>query len=180
MSWSRSYRTYDETLSEIGRQVAALKARGASRIALVGQSLGANVALGYGTQRGGISAIVAMAPGHVPDRFIRHTGESVERARALVAAGRGNEQGVYRDTNQGDVYQVRTTAAAYLSFFDPNGPASFSRHSGGGASLLWIVGERDPGAQSLVRGGRAVTVRGGHGGTPRNGAQDAVNWLSAL
>jgi pimeloyl-ACP methyl ester carboxylesterase len=181
MSWASTYVTYDQALAEVGRYVAQLRARGARRIALVGQSLGANVAMGYAAQRGGVQAVVAMAPGHQPDVFIRQTGESLERARALVAAGRGNEVGAYTDINQGRISQVRTTAAAYASFFDPSGPALFSRNAGaGGASVLWVVGSGDPGAQRLARGGTIVNVQANHFTTPAAGAAQVVAWLEGL
>jgi dienelactone hydrolase len=182
MSWSNGYRTYSQTLDEVAGHIAALRAKGASRIALVGQSLGANVALGYGAQRGGVAAVVAMAPGHRPDAFAGKSAESLARAKQAVAAGRGSEIGSYLDTNQGHIFEVKTTAAAYVSFFDPAGPAVMSRNASSlkGASLLWIVGNGDAGAQAVARGGKIIRVPGGHGETPRVSAAEVVNWLQSL
>jgi alpha-beta hydrolase superfamily lysophospholipase len=181
MSWTSRYRTYDETLSEIGSHVAALRGKGAKRIALVGHSLGANVALGFGAQRGGVDVIVALAPGHQPDRFAARTADSLARAKALVAAGRGGELATFRDVNQGDAFDIRTTAAAYVSFFDPAGPALMARNAAGlkGAKLLWVVGTGDPGARAVARGGEIVTVQAGHGNTPSVGTSKVVAWLKA-
>jgi dienelactone hydrolase len=181
MSWSSRYRTYDETMGEIGGHVAALRSKGAKRIALIGHSLGANVALGFGAQRGGVDAIVALAPGHQPDRFADRTAESLARAQKLVVAGRGGEVASFRDVNQGAVFDVSTTAAAYVSFFDPSGPALMARNAGNlkGAKLLWVVGSGDPGARAVARGGEVVTVQTGHGDTPRVGESKVVAWLKA-
>lgn len=181
VSWGDGYRTYSQTLDEVGGHVAALRAKGAKRVAVVGQSLGANVALGYGAQRGGVDAVVAMAPGHRPDVFIGKSGESLARAKQAVAAGRGAEVGSYVDVNQGEVSQVKTSAAAYISFFDPAGPALMSRNAAAiKVPLLWVVGTGDSGAQSVARGGKTVTVPGGHGATPKAGASHVVTWLQSL
>jgi len=181
-SWSNSYRTYGATLDEVGSYVAALRADGARRIAIVGQSLGANVALGYGAQRGGVDAIVAMAPGHQPDRILRSTSESLRRAKQMMAGGHGNQTASFVDVNQGRVFEVTTTAAAYVSFFDPAGPALMGRNAARlkRARLLWVVGTDDAGARAVARGGTIVTVGGGHFQMPRNGAAAAVNWLESL
>jgi dienelactone hydrolase len=182
MSWSSGYRTYSQTLDEVAGHINSLRAKGATRIALVGQSLGANVALGYGAQRGGVAAIVAMAPGHRPEAFIGKSGESLARAKQAVAAGRGSEVGSYFDTNQGRTFQVQTTAAAYVSFFDPAGPAVMSRNAAAlkGASLLWVIGTGDAGAQAVARGGKTITVSGGHFETPKVSAGEVVAWLQSL
>ena len=181
MSWASGYATYDQSLDEVAGHVAALRGRGATRIALVGHSLGANVALGYAARRDGIAAVVAMAPGHQPDKFIGKTSGSLQRAKAAIAAGRGNEIGSYTDINQGREFVVRTSAAAYVSFFDPAGAALMGRNAAWlrGARLLWVVGSGDPGAQAVTHGGKVITVSASHMGTPGAGAADVVAWLGS-
>jgi pimeloyl-ACP methyl ester carboxylesterase len=182
MSYNSGYQTYDATLGEVGAAVAQLRAQGARRIAVVGQSLGANVALGYGARRGGVAAIVAMAPGHQPDRFAGQTAESLKRAKQMMANGRGSETASFTDVNQGRAYQISTTAAAYVSFFDPTGPAVIARNRGNlrGAKLLWIVGSDDNGARSVARGGKLIVVPGGHAAPMRVGGGEVVKWLKSL
>lgn len=182
VSWGKQLATYSETLDEVAKHVASLRSKGAKRIAIVGQSLGANIALGYGAQRGDVQAIIAMAPGHFPERFIAKSGESLARAQQAVAAGRGKEIGSYFDTNQGQEFETRTTAEAYVSFFDPAGPAIISRNAAAlkVSSLLWIIGTNDALAKAAASGGKIVTVPGGHGDTPKNGAKDVVAWLQSL
>jgi dienelactone hydrolase len=182
MSWVKSYNTYNATLDEIARHISALRAQGAKRIALVGQSLGANVALGYGGRRGGIDAVVAMAPGHQPDRFLRFTADSLERAKRMVAAGRGQETAAFVDVNQGKKFEIRTTAAAYVSFFDPGGPAIMRRNAASlkDAKLLWVIGSGDANAHAVVTGGKTINVEGGHRSTARAGAIAIVAWLKGL
>jgi pimeloyl-ACP methyl ester carboxylesterase len=183
MPWPGGYRTYDAVLNEIGAQIAALRSKGATRIALAGHSIGANVALGYGAARGCVDAVIAMGPGHQPDRFIGRTADSLNRAKQAVAAGHGGEVSTYIDVNQGDVFQVKSSAASYVSFFDPNGPAAQMTANAGrlkGAKLLWVVGSGDPGARAVAHGGKVISVSAGHGGTPRAGTAEIVSWLESL
>ena len=126
-------------------------------------------------------AHVLAGRGHQPDRFAARTAESLERAKKLVAAGRGGEVAIFRDVNQGAAFDVSTTAAAYVSFFDPSGPALMARNAGNlkGAKLLWVVGNADPGARAAARGGEIVSVPAGHGNTPSVAAGRVVAWLKA-
>ncbi len=182
-SWSKGYKTYDATMEEIGGYVAQVRAQGAKRVAVVGQSLGTNVALGYGAKRGGVDAIVAISPGHFPERFgNKDIADSLKRAKEMIAAGRGNETAKFTDTNQGKVYEVQTTAVAYVSFFDPAGPAVMSRNAANlkNSKLLWIVGTGDAGAQSVAQGGKVVTLGGGHFDMPKVSAKEIVGWLESL
>jgi pimeloyl-ACP methyl ester carboxylesterase len=183
MPWPDGYRPYDQILGEVDRQVASLRSKGATRIALVGHSIGANIALSYAAQHGDIAAVAAIAPGHRPDRFLKHTGDSLARAKQAVAAGQGSATASFTDVNQGRTYPVRTTAAAYVSFFDPAGPAgAMARNAGrvSGGKLLWIVGTGDDGARSLAQGGKIITVKAGHKDTPQAGRADLVAWLQSL
>ncbi len=119
---------------------------------------------------------------------------ALTRAKALVAAGKGDEKGDYPDVNQGDSATVTATAKIYLSHFDPDGPAVMSRNAAAlkpGIALLWIYGEKDRG--NVRRGreyafdkapanalNRYVVVAGGHGATPRIGASEIVDWIRSL
>lgn len=181
MSWASRYRTYDETLGEVGRAVAAMKGRNVRRIALAGHSLGANVSLGYAAAFGGVDAVVAMAPGHRPEFIVTVTGDSLARAKAMVAQGRGGETARFTDFNQGQTYEITTTAAAYVSFFDPDGPAHMSRTASRvRANLLWLIGTDDRPAQRVPVGGRTIMVQAGHRNTPHVGAGEVVAWLAGV
>lgn len=179
MSWASSYRTYDETLAEVARAIAAVRAQGARKVALAGHSLGANVSLGYAAKFGGVDAVIAMAPGHRPEFIVTVAGDSLARAKGMVAAGRGGERARFTDFNQGQTYEITTTAAAYDSFFDPDGPAHMSRTAGRvRAPILWLIGSDDRPAQRVPVGGRTITIAAGHRDTPTKGAGEVVAWLS--
>lgn len=199
MPWSRDRRydaSYSQAMQEIAREVAALREKGAKKIVVAGQSQGANAALGFGALVGGVDGIAAIAPGHVPEYFatLAPVAEALAKAKALVAAGKGDESGEYPDVNQGVDATVTATASVYLSHFDPDGPAVMHRNAATirpGIPLLWIYGERD---RPNVRRGqdyafdrapahpknRYVVVGGGHGATPRIGAPDIVAWIGSL
>ncbi len=181
MSWASAYRTYDETLGEVGRAVAAIRAQGARRVALAGHSLGANVSLGYAAKTGGVDAVIAMAPGHRPEFIVTVTGDSLSRAKAMVASGRGGETARFIDFNQGQTYEITTSAAAYVSFFDPDGPAHMSRTAGRvRARILWLIGTDDRPAQRVPVGGQTITIAAGHRDTPTKGARQVVEWLAGV
>lgn len=152
MAWSdkRAYDMgFDQVMAELENEFARLRSAGADRIVIGGQSFGANIAIAYGARHADVNGVVALSPGHTPERFGPGTGipESVARARALVAAGRGSEYANFNDINQGRRREVSARPADYLSFFDPNGPAvmpvNVARLSPGTA-LLWVVGTGDP------------------------------------
>src|SRR5215469_3760869 len=92
MPWSlgRIYgATYEEAMGEIDAAVAELKGKGATRIVVIGHSLGANAAIGYAARRHGVAAVVALSPGHLPEtaEMRARTAEAIAQARSLLAAG---------------------------------------------------------------------------------------------
>jgi pimeloyl-ACP methyl ester carboxylesterase len=150
MPWSlrRMYgATYEQAMAEIDAAVATLKARGATRIVVIGHSLGANAALGYAAQRHSVVAVVALAPGHLPEtpEMRSRTQSAIAEARQLVAGGH-QEKHTWPDMVQGVPTFATATPAVYLSWFDPNGPAVIPRNVAAlnGIPLLWVVGNFDP------------------------------------
>jgi esterase/lipase len=195
MCWSRR-RIYDrpflDCLTEIDSAIGRLKDRGAGRIVVAGMSQGGDAALAYGAHHANLAGIIALAPAAAPERQVGLTdiAQSVAQARALVAAGRGNETASFVDRNASGAFSVRTTATIYLSYLDPQGPANMldsirKLH----APLLWVAGSADPsqtGANAEFNQApanplnRFVMVASAHLGTP-NAAHDAVlAWLPEL
>jgi pimeloyl-ACP methyl ester carboxylesterase len=201
MAWSgakglpESYgQTYEQALSQIDHAIEQLKSQGAAKIVVGGHSLGANAAIGFAARRGaGLAGVVALAPGHTPERMKRpDVVESVGKARQLVAAGRGSDVDTFADLNQGRTFGVKGTAAAYLSFFDPAGPAAIPRNAAGmpAVPLLWVIGRSDPLIQlgrdyAFTKGAkhaksRYVEVDAGHEDTPHVARADVIAWLKSL
>jgi pimeloyl-ACP methyl ester carboxylesterase len=195
MPWSggRLYdRSYEDAMTEIDGDVATLKSQGATRIVVGGQSLGANAAIGYGARHPGLMAIVAISPGHVPELSRDpQVSDSLSRAWAMVAAGRGNDTDMFMDVNQGQKRMLRMTAAIYLSYWDPQGPAVIPTNAGKlSAPLFWAVGSDDP---MYPRGtayafdkapanplSRFVPVSGGHFTVIEAIGPQVVDWLNTV
>jgi pimeloyl-ACP methyl ester carboxylesterase len=196
MSWSfaRIYdATYDEAMREIDAAVAGLKGRGATRIVVIGHSLGANAAVGYAARRRGIAAVVAISPGHLPEteEMRTRTASAVAEARALAAAGEKSRH-VWPDRIQGIPTLAAASPAVYLSMFDPDGPAVIPRNAAAlhGVPLLWVVGQSDP---VFARGrdyafsraprnpkSRYIEVLAGHLGAPSVARSQVVEWVKSL
>lgn len=126
MPWS-GQRNYDKPVpdgvKEVDAAIAGLRAKGASKVFVIGHSLGGLFALHY-AGKGKFDGLVVIAPGGDPGgRFFREKlGFSVMRARSMVSNGKGNERGSFDDyENARGLYSIETTAAAYLSWFDPDG-----------------------------------------------------------
>lgn len=197
MPWSRSRMydaTYEEAMTEIDKAVDRLKKEGAQRIIIGGLSLGGNAALGYGARRNNLTGLIIMAPGHFPEspKFREMSAADVAKAKELSAAGRENEPMYFNDTNMGKLFTSSATVKAYLSYFDPEGPAVVPANAAAIRSsipILWIVGTKDP----LTRPSgyafdkappnersRFIPVNAGHLDTPGVAADQIVRWIKDL
>lgn len=201
MAWSgqmgrpTGYRmTYEQALSQIDLAIEQLTAKGAKKIVIAGQSLGANAAIGYAARRGDkLSGVIALAAGHMPEKM-KQPGivNAVAEARQLVTAGKGDTTKPFGDFNQGEPFQTTATAAAYLSFFDPKGPAVIPRNAAAmpASPFLWVIGRSDP-LSAAGRGyafdraakhpkSKYVEVNAGHRDTPDAARQEVILWLKSL
>lgn len=151
MAWSgqRMYDTdYAAALKEIDKQVKALRARGARRVILAGQSLGANAAVAYASSGMDMDGLVLMSPGHFPEAGMgKRLRPSIERARGMVAANQAGQLATFEDINQGLIRVVRTTPRNYLSYFDPEGLGAMTRNIRKitkAAPVMLMIGTDDP------------------------------------
>jgi dienelactone hydrolase len=197
MPWSRNRMynaNYEQAIAEIDRAVAQLKAQGAQRIVVAGQSFGANAAIGYGARRGGLAAVIALAPGHTPDRpgFQKSIGDAVARAKQLVGEGKGDTPTSFADVNQGQSFNVMATPKIYLSFFDPTGPAVMPQNAAAmkPVPFLWVIGRSDllyaAGREYAFNKGakhpksRYLEVNAGHFNTADVATAEVIAWLKSL
>ncbi len=196
MPWSirRMYgATFDDAMREIDAAVARLKAKGATKIVVIGHSLGANGAIGYAARRSGIAAVVALAPGHLPEtpEMRSRTADAIEEARRLVAAG-DTSRHAWPDMIQGVPTFANASPAVYLSMFDPVGPAVIPKNVAAlrGVPLLWVVGRFDPvhsrgpeyafSTAAKNPKNSYVEVFASHLTTPRMAQGDVIAWLKSL
>ncbi|MFN7196534.1 MAG: alpha/beta fold hydrolase [Hylemonella sp.] len=199
MPWS-GRRSYDAGVegfvAEIDAAFERLREKGASKFILAGHSLGAAGGLHYVTRRK-IDGLIAIAPGHSPERgrLLAMFANSVARAREMVARGEGNEKGWFDDFNTGNrTKQVRMTAQTYLDFFAPDGPMNFTGNVAKiqpGTHVLWVAPTREEaGLKSLTAaalplipaGVTVVTVTpdADHMSAPDVVVDAALQWIAQL
>lgn len=198
MPWSNN-RQYDadypRALAEIDTAVQSLRDMGAKRVIVAGHSFGANAAIAYAGAGKVVDGVMAIAPGHVPDLrgYQSKVAGSVEKAKQMVAEGKGDSIDSFDDFNQGKNRSVRMTATAYLSYFDPDGIAAMPKSAGAiprPIPFLWMIGSQD---QLLAQGegyvfnkapkhpnSKYLVVSGGHLDTPGIGADQIAEWVISL
>lgn len=200
MPWSR--RRYldghwDMAMAEIASHVQTLRDRGAQRLVILGHSMGVPAAMSHAARGGAVDALVLLAPGHVPAGYyqlasLRAVRESIDDARARMAAGKGDETERYQDINQGRLQTMVTTARNYLSYFDPGSDAEMgvtAPRIPPGVPVLTVIGEKDPlfsrvrayYVDRLPRNPRSqfLEVSGGHLDTPRVATEQITDWIKA-
>jgi pimeloyl-ACP methyl ester carboxylesterase len=195
MPWS-GRRNYDVTVErgeqEVEAAVAGLRAKGAKKVFVSGHSQGGAFAL-HLAGRQGIDGVIAMAPGgDVGNRIFREQlGQSVGRARRLVAEGKGNDPARLEDYEGAKgTYPVTAAPAVYLTWFEPEGAMNMGRAARAAnpqVPILWIVGQGErPGLRkvniplfnsfpnnSLTR---LYEPNADHTGTPTASADEIVRW----
>ena len=151
MPWSGK-RNYDVPVStaeeEVEAALAALRGKGAQKLFVAGHSQGGVFAL-YFAGKHAVDGVICMAPGgSVASKVFREKlGDSIARARQLVAEGKGEEKARLED-HEGSrgTYTIVAVPAAYVTWFDPEG-AMNSKRSAKAANpqvpILWLVAKRD-------------------------------------
>ncbi len=126
MPWSKK-REYDVNVAtaenEVEAALRALRAKGAQKLFVAGHSQGGLFALYFGNKHV-VDGIIAIAPGgNVGGVAYREkVADSMESARHLIAAGKGDQKTKLTDyEGSKGSYPITTTAASYLTWFDPEG-----------------------------------------------------------
>ncbi len=201
MAWSGSRgqpshydKTYEVALRDIDGAVATLRGRGATKIVIAGQSLGANAALAYVARKpAGIAGLIMLAPGHTPERMRMPEVQSAQaQARQMIAAGQGQQRATFPDANVGQRFTVSGTYAGWYSYYNPEGVANMPDNAARlrGVPLLYVVGRSDPlfsmGRSYIYEQAKAhpksryVEVDGGHFDTPDKARTIVLDWLKGL
>jgi pimeloyl-ACP methyl ester carboxylesterase len=151
MPWSGP-RQYDVSVAGAEKELESalddLRAKGATNPFVAGHSQGGLFALYFGGKHQ-VSGIIAMAPGGNAGgpSFREKLGESVEKARKLVADGKGNDKTSFLDFESSrGTNAISTTPAIYLGWFDPDGAMNqllAVKNVNPGVPVLFIVPKHD-------------------------------------
>jgi pimeloyl-ACP methyl ester carboxylesterase len=200
MPWSRGRYldgNWDMAMAEMAVHAKTLRGQGATAIVVAGHSMGVPAAMGFAARGCDVQALVLLAPGHVPARyytFQQNTSvrESVDEARKLVAAGKGDARERFYDINQGKQQPVVTTAKDYLSYFDPASDADMGVSAPripAGTPVLTVVGD-DDGISKYARAyfvdklpanpkSQYLEVKANHLSTPMVASEAVVQWIKS-
>lgn len=198
MPWSKR-RNYDEpypvALAEIKAQVVKFREQGFKRVFVSGHSFGANASLAYVAEIGDADGVILLAPGHVPG-FMYKNGigrDAVDKARELVASGKGDETLWMDDLNQGRRASISMKASVLLSYFDPDGLGNMAKSASSfkkPVPVLYVIGTSDPlyknGADFVFNkipshpSSKYVVVQADHSGTPEAAVDQVLDWIKSL
>lgn len=191
---------WSQAMAEMDAHVRKLREMGATKVAVMGHSLGSPAAMSYAVRYPGqVQALALLAPGHVPLHYSQcipyspipmcGVKESIERARREVAAGKGDERQTLVDINQGRRGPIWMTPRQFLTYFDPASDAEMAVTAPRippRVAVLWVIGDKD----YLIREGRAyvfdklpanprnryLEVSANHLTTPAVAADAVVEW----
>lgn len=200
MPWSRNRYidgNWDKAMMEMANHVKTLRDKGATKIVLVGHSMGAPAALSFAARKGDVQGIVMLAPGHVPSLYyksarLQAVRESIDEARALVSANKADSTERFTDINQGRPLLVIMTPRNYLSYFDPESDAEMTVTAPRVPSTIpsiVVVGDQDPlfklaKAHLFDRlpanaGNQYLEVKADHLSTPRESIDNVIQWIKS-
>jgi pimeloyl-ACP methyl ester carboxylesterase len=151
MPWS-ARRSYDSDVRTAEKEVEAaldtLRSKGAKTLFVSGHSQGGLFALHFGNAHH-VAGIIAIAPGgNVGNAmFAEKLGDSVTRARQLVAEGKGNGKTQLFDFESSKgLIPVVTTPAIFLDWFDPAGAMNQTEavvHMAADVPVLYVAPTND-------------------------------------
>lgn len=198
MPWSKTRYLegdWDGAMREVEQHVATLRSKGATRIVLMGHSMGCPAALCHAARKRDVDALVLFAPGHAPFYYYNappniEVRKAIDEARAMVAEGKGDQEGSFKDNNQGRFMTVRMKAKDYLSFFDPQSEADMGVTAPkvpANIPVLTVIGDADPlfrNARSYIHDrlpvnprSKYLEVRATHISTPDVAREEAIAWM---
>jgi len=195
MPWSQNRyidKTYEDSLDEVKESIKELQEKGLKHIVLIGHSMGANVAIAYGSLYP-LDALVALAPGHNPNRMASYFKPSLDVAKSMMDEGKGASVASFADTNVGKQFMKEMRADIYYSFFSPEGLSAMeirAKYIPSTLPVLYIAGRQDPlsekngtrtfDAMPKTSKSRYTIVDANHFGVVNTSTEEVINWLNSL
>jgi esterase/lipase len=196
MAWS-GQRLYDvdypAALKEVEQRVQQLRAKGAKRVVVAGQSMGSNAAVAYASSGFDLDALVVLSPGHFPEGGMgKRVRSSLDRAKSMVAAHRGADSDSFDDINQGKQRSLKMPAVNYVSYFDPDGLGAITKNIkklSKPMPLLLVIGTADPffpeskamfNSAPANAASRYVALDTDHFSMPKVVSAELLKWLDAF
>jgi len=200
MPWSkvRGYDVdYSAALEIITSNIQELQKSGSTVIVLAGHSKGANAAIAYAAYgREKINGVIAIAPGHTPDRLRYHQSiqSSLNKAKGMIDSGSGDKQALFTHRNNGRFADINMTAATYFSYYDPDGMASMPLSTSKitqRVPLIWILAGTtdvlyDKGRDYVFEKwpehplNRYVVLNSTHMDAPEDAKDEVLHWIEAV
>lgn len=199
MPWS-GRRGYDVEVAAAEQQVstalAELRGKGAKKVFVAGHSQGGVFALYY-AGRNPLDGVIPIAPGGSVDGavYAQNVGSAVALARNMIAEGKGGERATFKDyEGSKGVSDVNTTAAIYLTWFDPEGAMNqgkSSRALPATVPVLYVAPRHDYPALVRMKSSlfgllpanpltRLADIEGDHLNAPRNAVDEVARWISEV
>lgn len=141
--------TFESAVPMIDEAIQNLKDAGATRVFLIGHSMGGNACLYYATQRSNFDGIVLLAPAHNLHLhlFAQIHRWSVDQAKQMIDIGQGNELSHFADYDStGSITVLNVPATNYYSMLNPVGSANMQSNAKriqSPLNVLAISGTRD-------------------------------------
>jgi pimeloyl-ACP methyl ester carboxylesterase len=198
MPWGRirNYdKSYEEALKELSNKSAEYKKKGYTKIIMAGHSHGANAGMAYQAYIGDADAVIALAPGHNPDKLYKSKqnlkfNAIVDDAKKNIDSGKPDLKIRFAHPWYGHPLNVRSDIL--YSFFNPNGLGNMTKSCKKfkkSAPLLYIEGSKD----KIKRGSdyafnfapknplnQYIVVDADHKEVPDVSGKIVLNWLREL
>lgn len=143
-------RMFEDCIDQIDQSIIRLTAQGATRIFLVGHSMGGNACLYYATLKTNFTGIVLLAPAHnIHLNFYAQLHKwSIAESKKMIDNGCGDRIGYFIDIMaDGDIRVTKTQAKNYYSMMNVNGAANMQLNVSKilePINVLCISGTEDP------------------------------------
>lgn len=148
-AWSKDRRfdsTIEQSLEEIDSAIQRVRNLGASKIHIIGHSLGSSVLMYYATLHDNFDTLSLLCPAHNThlEKFQQLTGWCIEQAKIKIAQNDDTPR-PYIDfyMSQAVVEYVKPTS--YVSYFDINGNSNMATNAAKmlPKPVLFVIGQRD-------------------------------------